>query len=35
VQTALQQRAEESGFDRVMPRSVFTKRLAEILEGKG
>ena len=32
VQTALQQRAEESGFDRVMPRSAFTKRLSEILQ---
>lgn len=33
VQTALQRRAEESGFDRVMPRSLFTKKLAEILQG--
>jgi CheY-like chemotaxis protein len=33
VQTALQQRARESGFDRVMPRSLFTKRLPEILQG--
>ncbi len=32
VQTALQRRAEESGFDRVMPRSVFTKHLSEILQ---
>jgi CheY-like chemotaxis protein len=32
VQTALQRRAEESGFDRVMPRSAFTKHLAEILQ---
>jgi CheY-like chemotaxis protein len=31
VQTALQSRAEEAGFDRVMPRSAFTKQLAEIL----
>ena len=32
VQTALQQRAEQSGYDRVMPRSFFTKHLPEILE---
>jgi PleD family two-component response regulator len=32
VQTALQRRAEESGFDRVMPRSAFTKQLAGILQ---
>ncbi len=32
VQTALQRRAEESGFDRVMPRSAFTKHLSEILQ---
>jgi PleD family two-component response regulator len=32
VQTDLQRRAEESGFDRVMPRSAFTKHLAEILQ---
>jgi two-component system cell cycle response regulator DivK len=32
VQTALQRRAEEAGFDRVMPRSAFTKRLSEILQ---
>jgi PleD family two-component response regulator len=32
VQTALQRRAEESGFDRVMPRSAFTKNLSEILQ---
>jgi PleD family two-component response regulator len=32
VQTALQRRAEEAGFDRVMPRSAFTKRLPEILQ---
>ena len=31
VQTALQRRAEEAGYDRVMPRSAFTKHLAEIL----
>ena len=32
IQTELQQRAEQSGYDRVMPRSLFTKRLPEILE---
>lgn len=32
VQTALQQRAQKSGFDRVMPRSAFTKQLPEILQ---
>jgi PleD family two-component response regulator len=32
VQTALQRRAEESGFDRVMPRSAFAKQLSEILQ---
>jgi CheY-like chemotaxis protein len=32
VQTELKQRAEQSGYDRVMPRSAFTKNLAEILE---
>lgn len=31
VQTALERRAKESGFDRVMPRSAFTKNLSEIL----
>ncbi|HEV2914036.1 MAG TPA: hypothetical protein VGX92_12210 [Pyrinomonadaceae bacterium] len=34
VQTALKLRAEEAGFDRVMPRSAFTKHLAEILQSK-
>jgi PleD family two-component response regulator len=33
VQVALQQRAEQSGYDRVMPRSAFSKYLPEILEG--
>jgi hypothetical protein len=33
VQTELQQRAKEAGFDRVMPRSAFSKNLAEILGG--
>ena len=32
VQTELQRRAEQSGYDRVMPRSAFTKQLPEILE---
>jgi CheY-like chemotaxis protein len=31
VQTELQRRAEQAGYDRVMPRSAFTKHLAEIL----
>lgn len=31
VETALQRRAEQTGYDRVLPRSAFTKRLAEIL----
>jgi PleD family two-component response regulator len=34
VQTALQQRAVQSGYDRIMPRSAFSKHLPEILEGK-
>src|SRR5215213_819155 len=33
VETALQQRAAAAGFDRVMPRSAFSKNLPEILEG--
>ena len=33
VQTALQKRAEQAGYDRVMPRSAFTKYLPEILGG--
>ena len=33
VQTELQRRAEEAGYDRVMPRSAFTKQLPEILTG--
>ena len=33
VQTELQRRAEEAGFDRVMPRSAFTRNLSEILTG--
>src|SRR6058998_2229123 len=31
VQTELQQAAKEAGFDRVMPRSAFTKQLSDIL----
>jgi CheY-like chemotaxis protein len=31
VETELQRRAHEAGFDRVLPRSVFTKELAELL----
>jgi CheY-like chemotaxis protein len=34
VQTELQTQAEEAGFDRVIPRSVFTKHLLEILSGE-
>jgi len=33
VQTELQQAALAAGYDRVMPRSAFTKNLAEILAG--
>ena len=33
VQTELQRQAEEAGFDRVIPRSAFTKHLSEILTG--
>ncbi|HEX6187514.1 MAG TPA: hypothetical protein VFZ40_05510 [Pyrinomonadaceae bacterium] len=35
VQTELQQAATEAGYDRVMPRSAFTKNLAAILSGAG
>src|SRR5256712_11121270 len=31
VQTGLQRQAEEAGFDRVIPRSAFTRTLPEIL----
>lgn len=31
VETALQRRAEQAGYDRVLPRSAFTKHLPEIL----
>lgn len=34
VQTDLQKAAEDAGFDRVMPRSFFTKNLAAILGGE-
>jgi len=33
VQTELQHAAKAAGFDRVMPRSAFTKQLPEILAG--
>ena len=33
VQTELQRRATEAGVDHILPRSVFTKRLPEILSG--
>jgi CheY-like chemotaxis protein len=33
VQTELQREAEQAGFDRVIPRSAFTKHLADILTG--
>jgi CheY-like chemotaxis protein len=35
VQTELQRAALGAGFDQVMPRSAFTKNLAEILAGTG
>jgi CheY-like chemotaxis protein len=31
VETELQRRAQQAGFDRVMPRSAFSKNLPEIL----
>lgn len=34
VQVELQRRAEAAGFDSVLPRSAFTKRLPEILQGR-
>lgn len=34
VQVDLKQRAEEAGCDRVMPRSLFTQRLADIISGR-
>ena len=33
VETELQSRAEAAGFDQVMPRSLFTRRLPDILQG--
>ena len=33
VQTALQQQAAQAGFDRILPRSSFSKNLPQILEG--
>ena len=35
IQTELQQAAIAAGYDRVMPRSAFTKNLADILAGTG
>lgn len=32
VQTELEREAREAGFDQVMPRSAFTRRLSEILQ---
>ncbi|HZH29151.1 MAG TPA: hypothetical protein VEY11_00020 [Pyrinomonadaceae bacterium] len=34
VQVELQGRAGDAGFDRVLPRSAFTERLPEILQGE-
>ena len=34
VHVELQKRAGEAGFDRILPRSAFTKRLPEILQGQ-
>jgi CheY-like chemotaxis protein len=34
IQTELQEAAIAAGYDRVMPRSAFTKNLADILSGK-
>lgn len=34
VQTELERRARDAGFDEVMPRSAFSKRLPEILQGR-
>lgn len=34
VQTALQHQAQQAGFDRVLPRSAFTRDLAAILSGR-
>jgi PleD family two-component response regulator len=32
VQTELERKARDAGFDQVMPRSAFTRKLAEILQ---
>ena len=34
VQVELQRRARDAGFDHILPRSAFTKRLPEILQGQ-
>jgi CheY-like chemotaxis protein len=34
VETALQAAAQEAGYDHVMPRSLFTRNLAQILRGQ-
>ncbi|MDQ1558201.1 MAG: hypothetical protein QOD32_1261 [Pyrinomonadaceae bacterium] len=34
VQVELQRRAADAGFDHILPRSAFTKRLPEILQGQ-
>jgi CheY-like chemotaxis protein len=34
VETELQRRAQEAGVDHILPRSVFTRQLAEILAGE-
>lgn len=34
VHTELQRQAQQAGYDRVLPRSAFTKHLAEILQGQ-
>ncbi|HEV7844231.1 MAG TPA: hypothetical protein VGO69_11085 [Pyrinomonadaceae bacterium] len=34
VQIELERRARDAGFEQVMPRSAFTRRLAEILQGE-
>ena len=35
VETALQKRATQAGFDRVLPRSAFSKNLPDILQNAG
>ena|SRR2546423_507375 len=34
VQTEFQEQAKQAGYDRVMPRSAFTQRLPELLQGQ-